>query len=599
MIKHTDKTTGVERLMLPSAKIDPLESKPLEHTSLGDTNPLDIIRNKISKYCISIIINPIRDYIYEDVNQVYIASVPYIGLTDNAELVELSKFNENDLISIPVKSMVFEVDAIFDLKSLFVKFDSKKVFDELSDIDIEFIKNSPDVKNNILKTVMKYMFKLNYIIDDKYNVQNTGRTDVSLIKPDEIVNLISNLNRIDKKLKNTIIEIMIHIDKRDRTEAIRVYIDTWKSLQDKNNVVIRKVLPYSGMSYNNNSCYQDSVLFALLAIPNQYIDNSILSSNVKDIVDNRKYLICSKDVNEDIQIRETIQQELINIALYMRQNRDVVKEQQRKDCTNLRKLFSKCKTTQPFHGTGTQDAGEFLMYIFNLFEANMITTIEHVYMTNDMDSVEPVEWVNTSVKEDKSPPILTVESQLILNNNNQPINTFLVQSEDTKLDGGYKYKDTVFYRRKYVKEIKQPYNYLVIYLLRQYIDLETGQQKKTRNVITPVLRINNLRLNAIVVHTNNHYTCYICYENVWYYYNDLVESIVLVGNFDDMLKVKTSPSVLTDGVLFFYVKQSREIHPTPPSSDSSSSSSDSSDSSSDVPMSQTKGSRMLPSFLKK
>ena len=61
-----------------------------------------------------------------------------------------------------------------------------------------------------------------------------------------------------------------------------------------------------------------------------------------------------------------------------------------------------------------------------------------------------------------------------------------------------------------------------------------------------------LGLRSVVVFKNAHYTCYFCYDGVWYNYNDTFfgNNVIYTGSFQSM--VNDSPSPLTGGTLFFY-----------------------------------------------
>ena len=56
-------------------------------------------------------------------------------------------------------------------------------------------------------------------------------------------------------------------------------------------------------------------------------------------------------------------------------------------CSNLRKLIKNCQSSskQKFHGTGTQDAGEFVQFLFNIFEINNMKTLKKTFVTNDLE----------------------------------------------------------------------------------------------------------------------------------------------------------------------------------------------------------------------
>ena len=61
---------------------------------------------------------------------------------------------------------------------------------------------------------------------------------------------------------------------------------------------------------------------------------------------------------------------------------------------------------------------------------------------------------------------------------------------------------------------------------------------------------NVLILNAIVVYLHRHYTCYFRQGHIWYYYDDLDNSTIKIGNYYDLLDA--TPSILRNCTLVFY-----------------------------------------------
>jgi len=293
-----------------------------------------------------------------------------------------------------------------------------------------------------------------------------------------------------------------------------------------------------GLEYTGNSCYQDSVMMALFAIPNKIISKTILNPS--------RNLTCQK-------IPE-IREELNNIAKSLRGKREIT------TCSNLRNLLRDCPTKiSNFSGTDTQDAGEFLRYLFELFQVDIMKISRTTYATNDI-AFHPETVIKVSEIISLVPPIVLVQLPI-----KAPIQleSFLNQKEDSYLtrENLYKYKDTngkieFFRRRIEINKVLQT-KYMVFDVHRNFYDEKFDKTKRDFSEIIPPDTINVgkslMSLNSIVVHTNNHYTCYLLKGKVWYYYDDIPNTITEIGTLDEMLSQETFPNPKTHGTLYFYV----------------------------------------------
>lgn len=327
-----------------------------------------------------------------------------------------------------------------------------------------------------------------------------------------------------------------------------------ESNESRESGEISDCMSFRGLNYTGNSCYQDSTLLAMLAIPNTTISRYILLSDVREITElPKKWTVCSEDPETDYNLRKSIQDELIRISNSMRKVGKPVNT-----CSNLRKLISRCPGTEEFHGTGMQDAGEFVSYIFNLFQIDVATTSNTTYVTNDLN--EEPKWLNIGKITDKqSSPIVAVLSGQIEDGKEKQINGFLVQVEDAVLDNSYVYEGKEYIRRRRVWKMEtSPYLVFYIHRLHRTYDMINGKfkvkEKKLRTSVLPVQKIGKLSLSAIVVHSHNHYTCYISCRGIWFYFDDnpsgKSHAISRIGSYDDMLL--RTPSPLKDGTLYFY-----------------------------------------------
>jgi ubiquitin C-terminal hydrolase len=314
-------------------------------------------------------------------------------------------------------------------------------------------------------------------------------------------------------------------------------------------------LNFGGLNYIANSCYQDSVLFALFAIPNSTITEHILIKNVQDISDYKnKWTICGSNNEEDYSIRKNIQDEIINITNSMR------KIEKTQNCSTLRYLMSFCSSQQNFHLGGQQDAGEFLTHIFRLFQIDFSISTTTTFVTNDLG--DNADWIKVGCTTDNmASPIIDVSSFQIINKSKIYINEFQIQVDDDTFteDNFFLFNDKYYKRRKCINKIfNSPYKVFRIHRVHRTEEVLRNRIKvknvKLKTIIIPVQKINNLDLSSIVVHKGRHYTCYIKYRGIWFYYDDNPGKnsyvIIRVGNYDDM--INSTPSVKTNGVLYFY-----------------------------------------------
>lgn len=386
-----------------------------------------------------------------------------------------------------------------------------------------------------------------------------------------ITRMMIFLNTIDMGLASALIMLAMcfsmHKDlvlrgKIKKSGALKHWFSTQKYLLpyvEKYDIDIMgsKNCEFTGLRYTGNSCYQDSTLLALFAIPNKFITENILQKNIRPISDKpNREIVCGLNQNDDYKRRRKIQNELIRITRSMRGELPVSERTQH--CSNLRGLLRSCPSAsrQEFYGTGTQDAGEFLQYLFALFQVNGLRKIRTTDITNDISKI-PSQTLTTLQIEEEVSPVILIPALTLMQFSRININFYLAQTEDTVLDRENLVlgPDGKRYKRRIEQNVITSGKYIVFYAQR----LILGGRKAERiySSIVPNERIElplsekYLELFAIVVHQQAHYTCYIkCDENNWFYYNDLKPEIEPVGSYQNMLKRK--PSVETEGVLYFY-----------------------------------------------
>ena len=321
-----------------------------------------------------------------------------------------------------------------------------------------------------------------------------------------------------------------------------------------------------GLNYNGNSCYMDSALICIFGVPNKVITDGILTKDLDTLKDGRKlWSQCSKDINKDIGARKNIQKALVDISDSMRGSGKV------KYCSNLRSMLKYCSVSQKFHETGTQDSGEFLTYLFNMFQVDVARTLRMTYGGNNLDNMEDMKAV-TAVTDNNSSPIIDIEAtRLVEAEKYTDITSFIEKSDLSVLDEENIWvpdssNPDIFYiiKRETYAMISSPY--IVFNLTRKYGEPVYKKGKfsgmKTTNIWKKVsapekfvLGDNELNLTGIVVHTGGaHYVANFKCEGEWYWYDDSPgkssHTIKHVGSYEQMLK--TSPNPLSHGTLFFY-----------------------------------------------
>jgi hypothetical protein len=302
---------------------------------------------------------------------------------------------------------------------------------------------------------------------------------------------------------------------------------------------------FRGLNYIKNSCYIDSVLLALFAIPNKILDKNILKKDLSYISQSKKKWIgCGRDVNSDFFNRKQVQNELNRIANSMRGMEQV------RDCTMLRKYLENCPGSQEFHRGGMQDAGEFLLYLFNIFEVGIMTKHRVTYVTNST-TIPPENVVQTFQEFQISSPVYNISSHRLRTNKSLDIRDFLKDIEDARLSSDDLYRDPdtgIKYKRRIEinKVISTPY--IVFNAQRLY---SNGSRSHTPIKFPDKIKIgkNVLILQAVIVHENHHYTCYIKYNKFWYHYDDITNSTKWLGELSNR---RGFPDPEKNGILFFY-----------------------------------------------
>jgi hypothetical protein len=290
----------------------------------------------------------------------------------------------------------------------------------------------------------------------------------------------------------------------------------------KNEIELKKIIPTVPivstfptfkLGWVGNSCYMDSVLISLFSQPNKLIKELFFEKKVE-----KKFI--------------KVQDELKQIY-------------KRKNVSELRKTFKNLDIFgyEDFSGHHTRDSGEFLQYLFSIFNIDIAERIEYRQnynmKNNTKDEIKIIKNITN--------PIITISLENLDKRKNYNLCSFIKQEEVFKFDEDYSNKKWT-HNKNIIKYISP---FLVFYIRRNSLKDKFNKI----NIIPSSFFINNsydkLYLSSIVVFTGSHYFCFFKYDNIWYIYDDIsTEKIKEIGNFEKLFEHKYNPSKY--GTLFFY-----------------------------------------------
>lgn len=288
-----------------------------------------------------------------------------------------------------------------------------------------------------------------------------------------------------------------------------------------------------GLNYCGNSCYMDTILQSIFAPKNDDISRQILKRDINTIKD---LIICKGN------IRAKIQKELNEIKI------SISGLNQIENCLKLKKLLYDCKGSENFHAFNTQDAGEFLLFLFNIFDVNTTGRLRETYVSNDITGFKNILCV--SKVDYENGPIINIPVCVLRTQKEYKLIDSLNLSEDTVFDkyNMYKHNKELFCRRLELNKVVRA-SFIVFNINRLYLN---GRKNHTK-IIFPqsfIIGENELFLNAICIHNRNHYTCYYKVGTLWYYYNDMnYTEDLFVGSYQNLLILQ---DIQKNSTLFFY-----------------------------------------------
>ena len=480
--------------------------------------------------------------------------------------------------------------------------------DVLTQSVVDNFKSYPDLRKNAVKAAIRMMNFYGYDVVRKdgdfdvvqikelYRVEN-GKV-IGLYSPHNyprLTRIMVFLNNIGLQKMSALIFLMLcRAIRKDELIKAKVKVtkiwDQWLKTQE---YIKTTNFPIENNNYNynynnnntpignpiglvniNNSCYIDSVLMALFGRSNNIVNKYILNKPISSLIEEKnKSIVCGSTPEKDFKIRTLIQDELKRLAKIIRNeannntnnNTQSQTSNMNNTCTNLRKIIKHCKTNQSFASSDMQDAGEFLIYIFNIFNVQIMKLSKVVYVTNDLSPEPNVnKLVKVTSRVDTSSPIYIInllgnEPEINLERYTGNIVEDAVLSEDNL----YKHQET---KKKYRRKIDVSSILETSYLIFN-VQRASGTHLSHKKLYTPVIAPENLIiggktqlfLTSIITHVGSssggHYTCYVKLSSGdWIYYDDFATSysdmITTVGDYNDMLRY--TPSISTSGTLYFY-----------------------------------------------
>ena len=322
---------------------------------------------------------------------------------------------------------------------------------------------------------------------------------------------------------------------------------------------------FQGLKNIDSSCYLDSVLVCLFAVPNKFIDKYILKAKLeKTQSENQRTSKCSikyENDERDLINKKNIQTQLRLISNSIQGGEHV------QYCTRFREALSKYPHSEQYHIGGEKDAGEFLTYlldIFNVYPAIKRTT---TYGTNDTVTpwykLTPDKLIKTSQVDDKSSSVIQFVDAFFLSKFNKlseyqeyniPISSFISLYDDSgKLTGENIFvsqtRGTFPRRISVTSVVSTPYlvfSFQRIYPGSDFIDIGIDPEEIVYPKDDSVLKLSSI----VVYRPPGHYVAYFQCRGAWYFYDDLRgRHPTTIGSYKTLLQ---HSEIFTHGVLYFY-----------------------------------------------
>lgn len=307
-------------------------------------------------------------------------------------------------------------------------------------------------------------------------------------------------------------------------------------------------LKLKGLTYFNNSCYQDSTFVATFLNPNNFITENIL---LKDLFESSKF---------DAQI----QNEILNIVYFMRG----YGKKQELTCSNFRNILARSKKYKEFSTEQQHDASEFMAAIFNIFKVEKLSLRTRIYYQKNDKWVQDKD--NGSIRIVKTYPLIPVPAVVIQNKllykelKDLSLQDFLTNTEINEGATGPVLKEEIYegdYIIMFVNRYEPYYEEIKGKVKQKYRKFKDKIQiPEFLNVTKDEKDVGKfLRLSSVVIRQGapphyGHYTALVrltVFERKgWYFYDDLKNEIKYEGV--DFTKVVSKYGLETIDGMFYY-----------------------------------------------
>ncbi len=302
--------------------------------------------------------------------------------------------------------------------------------------------------------------------------------------------------------------------------------------------LLAPILPFRGLLNLGSSCYMDSVLFSLLYPKLPVLQEKILQKKVEGPV-------------------KGLQEELVRIQRSIQGTGEV------DTCADFRLLLRNIPPRGPtFAGVEEHDAGEFYMFLMEIFDVTGAVVKTTTYGTNDAGERPPL--TVTSTRTDARSSLVNFIDSFALAEApaNYFLSNFLLKRTDVYPDDPLRFNGQTFVRKLTKEEVLSVPDFYSFFVQR-------ADPITNRVLVKPIhpneaMKIGDkvLKLYAVVIHVGSidsgHYLVYFKYqppgsqEPLWYKYNDVTLQIRRIGSFHDMLNYDPDPT--KRGIIYFYNK---------------------------------------------
>ena len=340
------------------------------------------------------------------------------------------------------------------------------------------------------------------------------------------------------------------------------------ALDTVGKMIVKDCDKLRGLSWNSNSCYMDSVLMALMAVPSHFIQ-TILSVDLARVALPATGFTCNPDPVKDLRARENIQTILNDIYDFIHGKTRL----RRKTCKLLRRAFRDCPHRERFSGHGLKDAGEFLSYLLSIFPVNTAVKERVTYVTNTTDpNPSRGRLLQTSKAVDRNASVVQYVhiNEVYFNEYTGSSTADLVTvSQDDRFNENnlfYHEETGNVYRRRIEELTILNAPFIIFNVQRKSLYIPFDNTELNYDWIITLQNGKQFNLTAIVCYISmeesedssgssdeeemGHYVTYFKCKEKWYYYDGIKsKKITYVGIGDNLEHLEVNPK--KNGTLFF------------------------------------------------